>query len=466
MKTTLYFYDLETSGIDARTQRIVQFAGQRVDLSLQNIGDPDDFLLQLTPDILPEPEAVLVTGITPQRTRADGITEREFLEYFHKSIATPGTIFVGFNTIRFDDEFMRALHYRNFYDPYEWQWKDGRSRWDLLDVVRMTRALRPDGIKWPFDSEGKPVNRLELLTSINGLEHEKAHNAMSDVVGSIELARLIRKNQPKLFDYLLSIRDKKSVEDLLNSDQPLVYSSGRLRSEFEKTSIVWKIKSFSSENGQSLIYDLRYDPQRWIEDEEYRLENRALKIVKHNKCPALAPLGVVDNPSWTRIGLSKKEIEKNLAALKKYENEVLKFAVEIQPKYEATTMLEVPLEKVDEMIYNGFFNDNDRKLCNRIHEMPAEELTEFSPEFDDPRLPGLYFLYRARQFPKSLLAEDRGRWEAYLERKLLDGQPNQLTKFMERLGEIAKQDYLDADKRFILEELALYAQSVAPSDGY
>jgi exodeoxyribonuclease I len=116
--------------------------------------------------------------------------EAEFLRLFHREVATPQTVFVGYNTVRFDDEFMRFLHYRNFHDPYEWQWQNDKSRWDLLDVARMTRALRPEGIEWPFDAKVKPTNRLELLSSLNKLDHANAHDALSDVQATIALAQL------------------------------------------------------------------------------------------------------------------------------------------------------------------------------------------------------------------------------------------------------------------------------------
>src|SRR3990167_1828689 len=108
---TFYFYDLETSGFNPRAARIMQFAVQRTDLNLKPVGKPHNFYIKLTDDILPDPDAVLITGITPQKTRAEGITEAEFLKVFHKEIATDGTIFVGFNTVRFDDEFMRFMQY-------------------------------------------------------------------------------------------------------------------------------------------------------------------------------------------------------------------------------------------------------------------------------------------------------------------------------------------------------------------
>ncbi len=263
MNQSFFFYDLETSGINPREQRIMQFAGQRTNLELQPIGEPVNMLIALGDDVLPDPDAILVTGITPQSTKQDGITEVEFLRVFYEQVAMPGTIFVGYNTVRFDDEFMRYLNYRNFYDPYEWHWQDGKSRWDLLDVVRMTRALRPEGIKWPFTSDGKPTNRLELLTELNGLEHQNAHDALSDVDATIALAELIRNHQPKLFDYLLKMRNKSEVENLIKSSKPFVYTSGKYSNETEKTAVT--VYLCDNPKTGALVYDLRFSPVDWFD---------------------------------------------------------------------------------------------------------------------------------------------------------------------------------------------------------
>src|SRR2546430_1997837 len=99
MASSFFFYDLETTGFDPRSARIMQFAGQRTDMDLKPIGDPVNVLIKLTPDVLPEPDAILITGITPQKTLQDGVTEAEFLELFFKEVVTPGTIFIGFNSV-------------------------------------------------------------------------------------------------------------------------------------------------------------------------------------------------------------------------------------------------------------------------------------------------------------------------------------------------------------------------------
>ena len=194
---TFFFYDLETSGLNPREDRIMQFAGQRTDMDLNLVGEPVNILVKMSEDALPSPGAIMVTKITPQDTLRDGISEAEFARLAVEEIFIPNTIAVGYNTVRFDDEFMRALLWRNFHEPYEWEWKDGRSRWDILDVVRLTRALRPEGINWPVREDGVATNRLELITKLNDVSHEHAHDALSDVYATIAVARLIKEKQPK-----------------------------------------------------------------------------------------------------------------------------------------------------------------------------------------------------------------------------------------------------------------------------
>ena len=261
---TFFFYDLETSGLNPREDRIMQFAGQRTDMELNPIGEPVNILVKMSEDALPSPQAIMVTKITPQDTLRDGISEAEFAKYVTEEIFVPNTIAVGYNTVRFDDEFMRALLWRNFYDPYEWEWKDGRSRWDILDVVRLTRALRPEGIEWPFREDGVPTNRLELITKLNGVAHEHAHDALSDVYATIAVAKLIRDKQPELFKFLLKMRDKKEVKKLVNLEdkQPFVYASGRYANEYNKTTVAFPLTS--GRNGNVLVYDLRYNLETLI----------------------------------------------------------------------------------------------------------------------------------------------------------------------------------------------------------
>jgi exodeoxyribonuclease-1 len=476
MAASFFFYDLETSGINPREQRIMQFAGQRTDMNLKSIGEPFDIIVQLTPDILPEPEAVLLTGITPQQTLSEGVTEAEFLKIFESEIATPDTIFIGYNSVRFDDEFMRYTRYRNFYDPYDWQWRDGRSRWDLLDVIRMTRALRPDDIEWPFTEDGKPTNRLELITKLNGLDHEHAHDALNDVMATIAVAKLIRDKQPKLFDFLLSVRGKKQVEQLVSAGQPFVYSSGKYANEHEKTAVAMKVADDIGKQG-ALVYDLHYDPEEfvnlsakelvklWQWNPDREAKKLPVKTIKYNRCPAVAPLSVLDEASQKRIGLDQKTWQANAAKLAAAPDFPKKLA-EAQALMEAerTKAIISQNQSVDAQLYDGFIGDHDSNLSRVVLATEPDELSKLADDFRDKRMQALLLLYKARNFSSSLTSEERETWDAYLAQKLFNGgNQSALAKYFERLTTCAA-DAKYKDKQFLLEELQLYGQSIMPAE--
>lgn len=474
---TFYFYDLETSGINPREARIMQFAGIRTDLELNPIGQPHNLLIRLTDDVLPEPDAVLITGITPQATISEGLTEAEFLKIFHEEVATPGTIFTGFNTVRFDDEFMRYMHYRNFYDPYEWQYKDGKSRWDLLDVVRMTRALRPEGIKWPVNAKGKATNRLEWLTSINELEHESAHDALSDVKAVIAVARMIRDKQPKLFEFLLSMRDKNKAAQLAHRGEPFLYTSGKYSDKWEKTTAVGVLAEHPRRQGV-LVYDLRVNPKPflkmkpeeladiWKWSKEEKGPRLPIKTLQFNRCPAIAPMSVLDVASQERLELNLKTVEKNYQNVRDAEsfaNNVLE-ALEILEAKQQLKFLEDETE-VDQQLYEGFFESEDKTKMSVVRAASVDELSKLQVVFKDARLQNLLPLYKARNFPGAMSDDDRMIWERFRERKLLGGkESSKLARYFARLEDLKKRTDLTDNERYLLEELELYGQSILPSD--
>lgn len=446
MKQTFFFYDLETSGINPREDRIMQFAGQRTTLDLELIGEPVNILVRMSDEVLPHPQAIMVTKITPQDTLRDGISEAEFTKYVTEEVFTPGTIAVGFNSVRFDDEFMRALFWRNFYDPYVWQWKDGRGRWDILDVVRMTRALRPEGIEWPFTDEGKPTNRLELITKLNGVEHEHAHDALSDVYATIAVARLIREKQPELFDYLFKMRDKNAVKQLVNLEQkrPFVYVSGRYAGEFEKATVAFPLTS--GRHGNVLVYDLRHN----LKDLDPEKVFPVVKELSFNRCPAVAPLGVLEkNDGWKKIGLTREQIEQNLQDLLAQPD----FAEKMRSEYENRPEFP-PVPEPEMALYEGFLNDADQIKVEAVRNATAEALADFQPDFIDERLPELLLHYKARNFPKSLNESEELKWQEFRRERLARLAP----KFLEELASVYDKD------EFVGEELKLYFEDLMAED--
>jgi exodeoxyribonuclease-1 len=470
MDQTFFFYDLETSGLNPREDRIMQFAGIRTDLDLNPIGEPYNVLVKLNDDTLPAPDALMVTGITPQLTQAEGYTEAEFSKFLMDEIFTPGTIATGFNSIRFDDEFIRALFWRNFYDPYAWFWRDDRSRWDLMDVVRMTRALRPEGIVWP-EVDGVANNRLENLTKENGIDHFKAHDALSDVEALIAVTKLIKTKQPKLYDHLFAYKDKKLVKNLINLDnkQPFVYVSGRYDSAYHKATVAFPLTS--GRNGNVIVYDLRHDPTPFLElslkelqkifytpwEERKKEGYQALPVkeLQYNRAPAVAPVGVLEQQGgWERIGLDEATVTKNRAKLLSSPAfaENIRTLFENKPEYKKSTDPEAQL-------YDGFVSDTDTLRIEKVRNSNEQQLADLHPDFVDERLEGLLLHYKARNYPKSLAEDEVTLWEAWRGAHIKAALPG----FVTRLNQLAKTT-TDESKLFVLQELQLWAESIVPLD--
>lgn len=470
MAQTFFFYDLETSGLSARTDRVMQFAGQRTDAEFRPLGEPYNILVKLNDDTLPSPDAIMVTKISPQQTLQDGITEAEFSKLLMEEVFVDDTVVIGFNNIRFDDEFIRHLFWRNFRDPYEWTWRDGRSRWDILDVVRMTRALRPEGIIWPVDNEGNPTNRLELLTKENGISHENAHDALADVWALIEVTKLIKTAQPQLYGYLLTMRDKNEIKKLVNLDtkQPFVYTSGRYEQEHQKTTVAFPLTS--GKNGNVVVYDLRYDPTPFIELSTDKLAKKLfatyqerkepgfvalpVKELQYNRAPAVAPLGVLEKEDgWTRMHLTPELIEQHKTLLLKAPH----FAENIRSLYERTREF-ARAEDPEAQLYDGFVQDNDKMRIEAVRNADERTLADFNPEFNDERLAPLLLHYKARNFPRTLSEEESVAWEAWRGEHI----KAQIPTFLAALRRLSTTS--DDSKAFLLQELQLWAEAIIPAE--
>ncbi len=429
MSESFLWYDLETYGRDPRRTRIAQFAAIRTTPTLEILGQPDSFYVQPALDLLPSPTASLITGLSPLGLRQRGIVEAHAMQRIAAVFAEPGTCGVGWNSLRFDDEFLRYGFYRNFIDPYRREYDLGNSRWDLMDYARLAYALRPDGVIWPQRDDGAPSFRLEHLAAANGVAHGSAHDAMSDVEATLGLARILRDAQPRLWDYHLEFRNKARARSLLDVTKhvPLLHVSGRFPAERGCAGIVLPLSEHPSINNQIIVCDLQDDPASWCSLDVDEIQDRLfvsrdalpegevrvpLKSVHINRCPALVELAHVTDSELARLSIDRasclKHAERLLAAPGLIERCRRVFS---QPKQHANS-------DVDHALYDGFLDRRDVRTHARIRLSEPDELHTFRNALHDRRGEELLFRYRARNWPDTLEASELERWRDERESRL------------------------------------------------
>jgi exodeoxyribonuclease-1 len=448
--TSIFWYDYETTGINPRCDRPLQMAGLRTDFDLNEIDEPVNLFCQPSEDILPHPAACAITGITPTLLAEQGLSEADFMTRVHAQLAAPGTCGAGYNTLRFDDEMTRYSLYRNFFDPYAREWQGANSRWDLIDVVRAAYALRPDGIVWPTDDEGRITLKLERLTAANGLDHGHAHEALSDVRATIALARLIREKQPKLYDWLFQLRSKQKVMDQIRLLQPMVHVSGRFSAARNYVGVVLPLAWHPRNRNALIVCDLHLDPQGLLDLDAEALRQHLytrrddllagqlpvpLKLIHINKCPVVAPLAVLRTEDQQRLGLDMPLYQQRALRLSEAQKVWLDKVLTIYAKEDFTQS-----QDPEQQLYDGFIGDRDRRLCEQVRNVDPVQLAQESWPFDDERLPELLFRYRARNFSDTLSIEEQERWRMFCQKRLTDpewGAPNTLESFVEAAAQLS-----------------------------
>jgi exodeoxyribonuclease-1 len=479
---SFYWYDYETFGIDCRRDRPAQFGGIRTDFELNPLSEPLMLYCKPSRDYLPSPSACLITGITPEKALGNGLLEAEFMARIHEQFMVANTCVAGFNNLRFDDEITRHGLYRNLFDPYEREWRNGNSRWDLIDMLRLTRALRPEGIEWPRDASGRPTFKLEALTEANGIQHDQAHDAVADVMATIEMARLVKCKQPKLYQFVLANRGKREVAEWLSleSPQPVVHVSEMYSADRYCLAIVVALARHSQNPNGVVVYDLAVDPTPLLtlspEDLHRRLftpvsdlpvgvERLPLKTVHLNKCPVIAPLKVLRPEDIERLKIDLPRCQRHFEELRQQPDldEKIKAILDFGTEEIAGEVTQDP----DLMLYSGgFIGTDDRAILNRLRALTPQQLASTQPLFQDVRLPELLFRYRARNYPETLNGEEAMRWEEFRLKRLTDqkfGGAIVRREYEEQLQILEVDSSLTLDQRKIVASLRHYLSELFAS---
>jgi len=425
MADTIYWYDFETTGTDPVLDRAIQFAGVRTDLDLNIVDEPLELFCNPGDDVIPQPEAIMVTGIMMSELVDKGLTEAQFCQSILEQFTRPQTCVAGYNSIRFDDEFTRQMLYRNFHEPYAREWQGGNSRWDVIDLLRMAYALRPDGLQWPLNEDGAPSFRLELITQANGIGHLDAHDAVSDVLATIELAKMLKQEQPRLYDYLFNLRGKKQVLRQLYplGKSALVHVSSMYPALRGCVALVLPLCSHPTNSNGIVCYDLSVSPDALIEatarqvrrlvftpaaDLEEHEQRIPLKTIHINRCPAIAPLTTLTQENAERLELNIGQCEQHMKRLQQGGGIVEKIVEAYGEHHFADS------DDPDFMLYQGeFFSAGDVSVMAELRNTDPTRLPDFEGGFQDPRLDEMLFRYRARNYPELLNPSERQRWEKF-----------------------------------------------------
>ncbi len=467
------WHDYEAFGANPRRDRPAQFAAIRTDAELNEIGVAINIFCRPSLDILPEPEACLITGITPQQCWQQGLPEYQFAAQIEAAFSQSGTIGVGYNSLRYDDEMTRFLFWRNLIDPYAREWQNQCGRWDILDLLRTAHALRPEGINWPKNEAGLTSFRLEHLTAANGLSHQHAHDALSDVRATIGLARLVKQLQPRLFDFCLGLRKKERVlEELcLHDKRPVLHITGMYPVEQGCLSLIWPLAVHPGNRNEVIVWDLRHDPRELAQLDSDTVRQRLftrqaelpegvsrlpIKTLHINRSPIvisqLKTLSPAQAQAW-QLDLAQIQRHADYAAA------LPDLSALWQTVYQQSSE---PQTDVDQDLYGGFINPADRRLLNELRQLEPQQLASAQPAFTDERLAELVWRYRARNFPETLNDEEQQRWQALRQQRLMEGADGYLAvdAFQEKIDSLGQHYEDDERAQEILGALYDYAEQL------
>jgi len=464
---SLFWHDYETFGLNPATDRPSQFAGIRTDLDLNIISEPYQWYCRPPNDYLPAPEACLVTGITPQHALQHGEFENQFIFNILQQFQQSQTCVVGYNNIRFDDEVTRFTLYRNFHDPYQREWQNGCSRWDIIDMVRACYALRPEGIEWVYDENDAPSFRLELLTKANDIIHQQAHDAMSDVYATIAMAKLIKEKHPKLYEYCYSLRQKNKVlnELKLGTFTPLVHISGMFPALQGCCSYIIPIAQHPTNNNAVIVMDLNKDISQLasLTVEELQsylytatenlpegINRPPIKLIHINKCPIVASAKTLTAERAKELGIDAQQCRQSMNFFKENKQLVEKIIAvfDTQPKVSKD-------QQPEQKLYSGgFATTNDKNQSKAIAALSPQQVANYQVNFDDPNLNTLWWRYKARNYPQLLTIEEQQKWSRHREAYLIEHTNN----YVERLNILAIDHQHNPEKIEILQKLGHYLE--------
>jgi exodeoxyribonuclease I len=378
------FYDTETTGTDTTFDQILQFAAILTDADLNEL-DRFETRCRLLPHVIPAPGALLATRVTPAMLSDPSLPSHYemMLQIAHKLREWSPAIFIGYNTLSFDEQLLRQAFYQTLQPVYLTN-TNGNQRADVLRLAQATAALAPNAMAVPISDKGKPTLRLDTLAPANGFAHENAHDALADVEATIYMARLIRDRAPAVWNSLMPLVDKEAVAAALTSGAP----KGLVEYHMGAPSLRAVVGCGQHPKNPTMqaVFDLRRDPAEVLNlSEEELIEetkgpNRALRTVYANKMPALVDLGLVGDLQGV-LGLPKAEVVRRAAVVAADGQFAARVGLAMQQRYPPFE----PAQVVEGRMYEGFPSRVDEARMQAFHAAGWVERAEIAETIEDDR---------------------------------------------------------------------------------
>lgn len=465
---TFLFYDLETTGLNKAFDQILRFAAIRTDMAFHEI-DRHELSVRLRPDVIISPRAIMTHRI-PVAESLQGIPEYDAVLQIHKWMNAPRTISLGYNTLGFDDEFLRFSFHRNLLPPYTHQYANGCRRMDILPYTVIYRLYSEETLTWP-EIDGRPTLKLEHLSEANNLASGPAHDAMVDVKATVALAELLSKEQ-KIWKFLSGYFDKRIDTERIDELPPasrnisgshqlgLLVSHEMGKENFYQAPVI-SIGSSIPYSNQTLwlrldLPELQATTPETVSDSSWVVRKRM------GEPPFILP---PHDRYWQRITNERRDFARQNIAWISSHPELFREIIDYHRSFQYP---EIPDLDPDAALYQmGFLSSREEALCRRFHEAPFHEKTKMIDQFPRTETRNLAIRILMRNHPGDIAESDKSQWERYMKRVNPKEEKDALVDYrgekritpeaaLTEIASIRREGAIDNEQRRLLEELENY----------
>lgn len=450
IKQTYLFYDIETTGLNKCFDQVLQFAAIRTDHQLNELSRYE-IQIKLNPDVIVSP-AALITHRIGIAEFSKGLSEYEAIQKIHALFNTPNTITVGYNSLGFDDEFLRFSFYRNLLSPYTHQYANNCGRIDIYPITLLYYLFKPNHLKWP-NNNGSVNLKLENLNAMNQFFQGQAHNAMVDVEVTLALARKLFEDQT-MWHYVIDYFQKKNDESRIANQTIGFLVNGKIGAESRYIAPVLYLGQHLHYKNQ-LLY-LRLDDPNLIKTKQDKLKESTRIFKKRLGEP---PIFLPDKDRYWQLisDERKKMVEQNKQWLGN-NSELLK---SITQYYQHEKYPEVPERDADAALYAiGFPTPAEEKCFQQFHAAKTVEKEALAMRISHSVRREQAIRILGRHFPEYLSNDNKNDFDAYLQSQPVDYRGEKKLTRMQAESEINElmKGKLDVEQMTLLMELRGFLQ--------